>query len=241
MIENIVQDLVGKKELRDIDRNFVRKIVEKEFGEFLGCGSVDYGRLKRNREFRKKFKEVREVLRKVYGMFRQVREKRVVGVYDEIFKRIGRVKSILDVGCGLGPLDFPFDKYGVKYYACDISKGDVEAIKDIVEKNGGKGGSRAFVFDLVFGDYSKLPEADVCFCLKVLESLEEVEKGISEKLLKGLRCKWVVVSFAKRSLGGRKVIKKQGRVWLMRSLNKLGWKWEVFNSGDEIFFVIRKK
>lgn len=222
-IKEIVGKLISKRELKDIDESFVQRIVEKSFS-----GEED------KREFRQKFKEVRKMLRRVYGMFRQVREKRGSEVYEKVFEKVGKVKSVLDLGCGLSALDFPFDKYKVRYYGCDISKKDVERVRDV------EGVEKVLVFDLVFGDYSKLPEADVCFCFKVLEGMELVEKGSAERLLKSLRCKNIVVSFAKRSLGGRKVIKKQGRVWFMKLLNKLGWGYEIFNTREEIFFVVCK-
>jgi hypothetical protein len=253
MNQDIAEKLAGKKELRDIDRGFLLKVVSKIFE-----GSDTEG------ERRRKFKEMRRLLRKIYGMFRQVREKRGGEVYEEIFKRIGEVKSVLDVGCGRSPLDFPFKKHKIEYYACDISREDVEEVGKVVDE--------AFLFDLVFGNYSRLPKADACFCFKVLEGLEDVkemirkecngkrkgeeredsggnegkeegvanETSVSERVLKGVRCRWVVVSFARKSLGGGKNIRKQGRVWFMKLLNGLGWHYEIFNSEDEIFFVIKK-
>lgn len=225
MLKEVVEEIVRKKELKDIDRDFVSKIVEKEFG------GVDLEN-KKGKKYKEKFKRVREKLRKAYGVFKEVREKRGERVYDEIFDRIGEVKSVLDIGCGLSSLDFPFDKYKVKYYACDISKKDVEKIRGEV--------SKAFVFDLVYGNYSKLPKADVCFCFKVLEGLEYFEKGISERVLDKIRGKWIVVSFAKKSLGGKK-IKKQGRSWFRKVLKKKGLGYDIFNSDEEIFFIIKIK
>lgn len=154
-----------------------------------------------------------------------------------IFERIGKARSVLDMGCGLAPLDFPFKKHKIDYYACDISRSDIEKANELVRKGLVK---KAFVFDMVYGDYSKLPEVDACFLFKVLEGLNMAEKDISERIFRKLKCRWIVASFAKKSIGGRKEIKKQGRVWLMKLLNRMKWKYEILNSDDEIFFVIKK-
>ena len=50
----------------------------------------------------------------------------------------------------------------------------------------------------------------------------------------------IIVSFAKKALGGKVTIRKKGRSWFRRILNELGYKYEILDIGDEIFYVIKK-
>jgi len=170
------------------------------------------------------FKKIRRDLRKVYGMFKGLKYTRNSKVYEMIFNITGRPKSVLDLGCGYSPLHFPFKD--IKYYCCDVGH---DYVKD-----------KGFVFDLLYDDYKKLPKVDVVFLFKVLESLEFFKRNISKEIIEKLKCRFVVVSFAKRTLSGKKEINKKERFWLRRILNELGLKYEIFDFDDEIFFVIKK-
>lgn len=200
----IIKEIKNKKELKDLDDNFIKRIIK------------DYNL--------KDFKEIRRVLRKVYGMFKNLKHNRDNKVYELIFKITGKPKSVLDLGCGYAPLYFPFKN--IKYYCCDIGHDYIK----------GKG----FIFDLLHGDYNKLPKVDVVFLFKVLESLEYFKKNISKDVIKKLKSKYIVVSFDKKALGGKKEIKKKGRSWFRRILKELNLDHKIFDYGDEIFFVIKK-
>ena len=97
-----------------------------------------------------------------------------------------------------------------------------------------------FDFNLVDESYTKLPKADVCFLFKTLESLEQVKRNISESIIRDLNCDWIVVSFSKKSMSGKK-IQKKGRSWFRGILKKLNLHCSIFDVGHEIFFVIKRK
>ena len=196
-----INKVKDKKGLRDLDEGFLKNIIDRYTD----------------------FKEIRKDLRKVYGMFKTVKYARDDKVYDLIFEKTGKPKSVLDLGCGYSPLHFPFKD--IKYYCADIG-GDY--VKD-----------KGFIFDLIHEDYDKLPKVDVVFLFRVLESLEFFKRNISKEVISKLKCKYIVVSFDKRSLSG-KGIKKKGRVWFRRILGELNLEYEVFDYGNEIFFVIKK-
>jgi len=42
------------------------------------------------------------------------------------------------------------------------------------------------------------------------------------------------------ALGGKIEIKKKGRSWFRRILSELGYEFEVFDVGNELFFIIKK-
>tara|TARA_Y100000034_G_C6885465_1_gene406510 strand:- start:1178 stop:1774 length:597 start_codon:yes stop_codon:yes gene_type:complete len=169
------------------------------------------------------FKEIRKDLRKVYGMFKGVKYNRDDKVYDLIFEKTGKPKKVLDLGCGYSPLHFPFKD--IKYYCADIGN---DYVKD-----------KGFIFDLIHDDYNRLPKVDVVFLFRVLESLEFFKRNVSKEVISRLKCKYVIVSFDKKSLSG-KGIKKKGRVWFRRILEGLGLEYEIFDYGNEIFFIIKK-
>jgi hypothetical protein len=200
---DIIEKVKDKKELRDIDEGFLRRILKKYKEE--------------------DFKKIRRDLRIVYGMFKNVKYKRDRKAYDMIFKITGKPKSVLDLGCGYSPMHFPFKS--INYYCADIGK---NYVKD-----------KGVVFDLLNDDYSKLPKVDIVFLFKVLESLEYFKRNVSKEVISKLKCRYIVVSFDKKSLSGKE-IRKKGRSWFRRILNELGLEYEVFDYGDEIFFVIKK-
>ena len=201
---DFIKKIKSKKELRDLDKNFIENIIK-------------------NYKL-KNFKRIRRDLRRVYGMFKGLRYTRDKKVYELIFKITGKPKSVLDLGCGYAPLHFPFKN--INYYCCDVGH---DYVKD-----------KGFVFDLLHDDYDKLPKVDVVFLFKVLESLEYFKKDISKDIIKKLKAKYVVVSFDKKSLSGKREIRKKGRKWLRRILKELNLDYEIFDYRDEIFFVIKK-
>jgi len=84
----------------------------------------------------------------------------------------------------------------------------------------------------------KFPEVDVCFLFKALDTLEDLERNYSEKLLKKIHAKFVVVSFPTMSIGGRNPIRQRG--WFFRMMRKLGYSADTFELENEIFCIIRK-
>lgn len=199
----IIEKVKAKRELRDLDEGFLRKIL-KNYKE-------------------EDFKKIRRDLRIVYGMFKNLRYNRDDKVYELIFNITGRPKRVLDLGCGYSPLYFPYKD--IKYYCADIGE---DYVKD-----------KGFIFDLLNDDYNKLPKVNVVFLFKVLESLEYFKRNVSKEIIQELKAKYIVVSFDKKSLSGKE-IKKKGRSWFRRILSELNLSYEVFDYGDEIFFVIKK-
>lgn len=169
------------------------------------------------------FKKIRKDLRRAYGMFKKVKYNRDIKAYELIFEITGKPESVLDLGCGYSPMHFPYKD--IKYHCADIGH-------DYVKEKG-------FIFDMLNDDYGKLPEVDVVFLFKVLESLEYFKRNVSKEILEKLRCKYIIASFDKKSLSGKE-IKKKGRIWFRRILGELGLEYSVFDYGDEIFFVIKK-
>ena len=92
---------------------------------------------------------------------------------------------------------------------------------------------------MLHDDFNELPKVDVVFLFRVLESLEFFRKNVSKEIIQKLKCRYIVVSFDKKSLSGKE-IKKKGRIWFRRILSELNFDYKVFDYEDEIFFVIKK-
>jgi len=223
-------DLKRKKELQDLDNKFIEaRIKEHLQGKLIPDN-------KKSKEYKKLFKDLRRILRKTYGMFRVIKETRDLDFYKLVFNKINP-KSILDLGCGLEPLYYT-KLIKAEFYTTDISKNIVNNINSYFKANKIKG--KAFVFNLVDDDLNKLPKVDLCFMLKLLESLEIIKRNISKELLKNIKASYIVVSFAKIALGKKEKIRKSGRSWFRRILKELNYDYEIFDYGNEIVFLIKK-
>ena len=102
----------------------------------------------------------------------------------------------------------------------------------------------AFPFDLLKFHITKLLEyvkVDVCFLFKLIDPLESQKRNFTEYLIKNLPCKWLVVSFSTKSLGGRKTIQKERRAWFEKLLKRLNLGFKTFEVTNELFYVIKKK
>ncbi len=226
----LLKDLKKKKELKDLDDNFILKRIK----DYLRENSIPDN--KKSKEYKKIFKDLRRILRRVYGVFRVIKEKRNLEFYKFIFNKY-KAKKILDLGCGLDPLYYA-KGFNLEFYAADISGDIIKKINNYFKKNNVEG--NAFVFNLADEDLDKLPEADICLMLKLLESLELVKKNISRELLKKIKTRHFVVSFSKIALGNKIKIRKSGRSWFRRILKELNYKYEILDYDNEIVFLITK-
>ncbi|MAG47494.1 hypothetical protein CL617_02720 [archaeon] len=237
LLKNISKDIKRKKELKDLDDKFVLLRV-KDYLKKNNLEIKEEDFKNRNKKYIKFFKDMRRELRIVYGVFRNVKDKRSLESYKEIFSLIGKFNSLLDLGCGLNPLDYAKLNKNSKYYCGDVNVDEIKNINEYLKKNKIKG--KGFIFDLIYDDLGKLPRVDVVFLFRVLESLEYYERNISKDILKKLKSKLIIVSFAKNVLSKRGNIRKKGRSWFRRILSELNYEYKDYDIENEIFFVIRK-
>lgn len=158
-------------------------------------------------------------------------------VYKRIFEITGKPESILDIACGLNPLSYPFLGFNVKYFAYELSETDASFIQKYFDKM--KINGKALYGDITRNDEMvRLPEADVCFLFKAIDTLESIKWNVTHELFSLLKCKWIVASFPLRSLGRGKAIPEKRLSWFLKLIS--GMKYERFNIGDEVFFCVRK-
>ncbi len=158
-------------------------------------------------------------------------------VYASIFAITGNPGSILDIASGLNPLSYPFMNIQAKYFAYELSKDDALFLQKYFDKMRISG-------ETLFGDITKseemdkLPQADICFLFKAIDTLESIRWNVTAELLSKLKCKWIVASFPLRTLGKGKLISEKRLSWFLKLIN--GMKYERIVIGDEVFFVLRK-
>ena len=238
MLQTIIRDIKQKKELHGLDDGFVRYRVQDYLREHSLVLDGDYAKLKRTKAFKELFKTVRKQCRQVYGVFQDVRDERSSFVYAQIFKKLGKINSVLDLGCGEAPFEYCLLQKHLSYFLTDINADMVQRLTLFLKEKKLKG--KAFIFNAVDDKVKKLPCVDVVFLLRTLESLEYIQRNISKQILHDLQCKQVVVSFAKVALGEKKKIQKSGRAWFRKALKELGYVYEIADIDKEILFFIRK-
>lgn len=117
-----------------------------------------------------------------------------------IWERTGVPASVLDLGCGLHPLALPWMGLGpARYVAMDADAGTLSTVGGFLEAMGQP--HRTVVGDLV----RQVPDdpVDVVLLLKLVTTLDRQDPEAAGRLLRMLRARHAVVSFASRSLGGR--------------------------------------
>jgi 16S rRNA (guanine(1405)-N(7))-methyltransferase len=161
-------------------------------------------------------------------------------VYKRLREYIGDPARVLDLGCGANPYSYLMLSRNAEYLSVDLPSDDLEDIGKFFSITGLQGKTAGI--DLV-KEYETLAneKGDVALLFKVLDSLEEVKRHISNKVLDSLDVTWLVVSFPTMSLGGKKHIKKERRAWFEKLLARRGWYYETFSISNEVFYVILKK
>jgi hypothetical protein len=261
-ISRLVWKIKEKKELRGIND----ELIKKEILEFLRKNpKLAEVSGERSANFRRIVKNVRLELHKSYGIFQTKGKKEIydylaqldikkilslnlstrerIGIYPELYKKIfeitGKPDSIMDLGCGFNPFSFSFMKLdSAKYHAFDINEEDIKLLNDYFKLIGMKG--EAEIFNIKSGNFEMLPSVDACFLFKVLESIESKGHKLSEKLIKALKCRWIIASFSLKTISGRKMIYPQ-RQWFEVMLSRIGLEYKILRFENEIFYVIKKK
>lgn len=217
----------------------LRKILHEIYGVF----QLDHNREKLlgllEKEIINKDKiddEVLDLHKKILKTHRSTKER--LDDYRNIYKKIldKDVRFILDIGSGLNVFSFPF--MGLKkvdYIAAELNAKDclfLDRYFDLMKKFGLNG--KSIKINLLKD--RRFPEVDVVFLFKVLDTLESLERGITKEILDSIKCRKLVVSFPTNTLSGKNLSKKR-LIWF----EKLIKNYETFETGNEIFYIIKEK
>lgn len=250
-LKEIVKKIKQKKELAGISDSIVEESIIRHIQK------SDLFKLKSS-EIKILVKLVRAELRKYSGQFqinfkdrlKMLKENRIEDLlkthvstqerfdfYPELKKIISglNIHSILDLACGLNPLALA--ELGVKYYASDIKEDELEIIEEYFRARDIDG--KVFVYDIRKIKDLPLPKADLGLVLKVLDIIEKKSHKLSEEVIKQVDVKYLLLSFPTKKLSGKPMRHPQRR-WVENLLMRLGYNFKVFESKNEIFYLIKK-
>ena len=247
----LIEKIKQKPEFRGISESIIKETLNKHLNQH----KIEIEELS-ERDSKIVIKEIRANLRNLTGQFQKASKNRGklfeknkikeilkthsstaerIAFYPKLKKIINslKAKSILDLGCGLNPIALANSK--IKYYASDIRADELKLIQKFFEKNKIKG--KTFTYDIrkINPD---LPEIDLCILFKVLDVIEKKSHKLSEKILKTVKCRYFLISFATKKLSGKPMRFPQRR-WIELLLKRLNYSYKTFKSNNEIFYLVR--
>lgn len=246
-----VEQFSRSKEYDQLRRD-VRKELRETYGVFeLETRDLRKKLLKQLRDTKEKDLLVRELL----ATHQSTRERLPYYslLFTELKKHIDKWDAIVELGCGLNPVSYPFlvEKTGMKprYVCADIASSDMRFLNEyfnIMNINGDARVLDAHEHDAV-EKFVAHEKPDVVLMLKLLDTLESTQRHSTKKLLPRIAAhtNFLIISFATISLGGGKTIGDNKRAWFENYLHKqnenIDWEWSVFTLPNEKFYVIHTK
>src|SRR3989344_7595937 len=170
-------------------------------------------------------------------------------IYEQLYSRIfaisGKPKNILDLGCGINPFSFSYMKLKeCTYYAYDVNEEEIQSLNiyfRLLHQENIHFQGRAELLDIRSEAVlaKDLPVAEVCFLFKMTEVLDR-GKGHTktEAVLKKIPAKQIVVSFATKTMSGKKMTAPR-RKWMEWLCKRLGYEYTLLEFPNEIFYVVR--
>mgnify|MGYP001574588280 CR=1 FL=1 len=235
-----LSDLIVKNVLEDYEKKYKISLISLKEKELkLAIKEIRASLRNYTGRFQKNLKLRKAVLKK--GSFIDVLKTHSstaerLDFYPQLNKIISdlNISSILDLACGLNPLAIA--KKDFKYYASDIDESNLEIVKTFFQKNNIAG--EVFTYDLRRIE-DNLPKVDLCLLFKVLDIIDDKKHKLSEKILKVLQCKYLLVSFSTKKLSGKSMDFPQ-RYWFEKLITRLNYKYKIIKTKNEVFFLIEK-
>lgn len=147
---------------------------------------------------------VQDVLKQTMLIHQSTKERLPIleDFYKNIFEITGIPNSIIDHACGFNPLTLPWMHLpkSTHYTAYDIDTEEIIFLNNTLQILGYSDQARCEVGDIYDyqGEY-----ADIIFMLKLVPLLEQQHKGSTEHIIQKQNCKFLVVSFPTKSIGGK--------------------------------------
>ncbi|MBV8827183.1 MAG: hypothetical protein JO220_19535 [Hyphomicrobiales bacterium] len=166
--------------------------------------------------------------------------------FDLLAGKIDRIESIIDVGCGLMPLLFPFERFpGLKRYcACDRDAAVIDAVDAYARWRGddilvGCTWDIASGWNAVAGGH-QVESFDLALMLKLVPVVDRQDKGLLETLAEVPAAIAVITgsreAMVKRNAIGRRELRVIERFARRFDLTELA----TFETGDEVGLVLAR-
>jgi 16S rRNA (guanine(1405)-N(7))-methyltransferase len=158
--------------------------------------------------------------------------------YQQLFTKIGKPDSILDLACGLNPISIPWMELPLQtsYHAYDIHTPRVKFINQFLILAGRQ--PLAEVRDILVNPPVK--SADVAFFFKEAHRLEQRRKGANRDLWQSLNVDTLLVSLPINSLSGQHNLSGQMRRLVENAIRGFSWSLQENIIGNELVFCIQK-
>ncbi len=158
-------------------------------------------------------------------------------LYGRIFAITGRLRSVLDLACGINPLYL--GARGVDTVGVDISGAAVCAVNCF--RDSYRMPVSAICADLLCPGAIPKEPFDAALLFKLLPLLERQESGGAARVLRAVNAPRLVVSFPTRTLGGRSVgMAANYARWMEAHLPEGMRILEHFETSNELFYIIEK-
>lgn len=158
--------------------------------------------------------------------------------YDAIFRRVGSVRRILDLGCGMNPLAIPWMALptGCVYQAIDVYE-DLMPFLDAALPLLGVTGQAAVASAL---DHPITAPVDLALLLKCLPCFEQIDRAAVPRLLDSLQARHILLTYPVRSLSGRaKGMAVNYEAQFQRLAAGRDWQVERLLFPNELAFLVR--
>ena len=224
LLDQVVKEISRSSKYKDIDKQVIRRIAEKEFSENTRIKEAIKVTKRRLHQIagvfftsRPKYSYWLEELRRLKGFddsrFRETcirimrlhsSTKERLEVLDKfyagIFSEVSPVNSVLDLACGLNPLSIPwipqFER--LEYRAYDIYADLVDFLNAYIRLLPVKG--HAEVRDVLFDPPRR--KGDLALILKTIPCFDQIDAAAIQTMLEKINVDNLVISFPVRSLGG---------------------------------------
>ncbi|MBN1160247.1 MAG: methyltransferase [Candidatus Diapherotrites archaeon] len=212
-----------KKELYDLHNAYVKMI--------------DYKRALKQLEPAYKTKsplKIKLAQEKILKRYDGRRMKVIDTFYKEIFKVTGKPKSIIDLGCGMNPLTFPWmDLPEDTEYTCyDLDSEEIKFLNEYFELAGTK--QKAIQQDIISKPVTK--KADVAFLFKLITCLEWQEPGSAKEIVEKINAKYIVITM--QVIGPGKI--EENKIYLQKVLGKLAKDIISIDLKQEAIYIIKR-
>jgi len=250
-LEDLKLLIKEKKELRGISDS----ILDKKISDFISKKRINLSNLS-DKDLKLISKEIRLDLRLMHGRFQlniskrkslikrkdykdllktHLSSKERISFYENISSIVKEInpRSIIDIACGLNPIALA--SKDVEYTAIDINQEEIDILNDFFASEKIKG--KALCLDATKLSFPSL-HADLCLIFKFLDFISDSNR-VAEDMLKSIDSKYFLVSFATKSLSGKRRVSK--RIWFERIVHKLGFSFKIYEYENEIFYLVKKQ
>jgi len=139
----------------------------------------------------------------------------------------GEPKKVLDLGCGLNPLYFPYKD--IEYIAVDINKPVLKKVKSYFKKN--KIHGQVICTDIKDPCLVDIKNIDIVLAFKIFDYLTKNEVNA---VLKSIKTKWFIISFPTRTVSGKRMDNPRRR-WFEKTVKMH----KILRFHNEIFYIIK--